>query len=59
MAEQISTDYKSKGNNNVRVIEKNGKIRISVYETKDRLEALTKLKEVRKTLVKDAWLLKE
>lgn len=59
LAEQISTDYKSKGNNNVRVIEKNGKIRISVYETKDRLEALTKLKEVRKTLVKDAWLLKE
>ncbi len=59
LAEQIFNDYKSKGHNNARVIEKNGKIRISVYETKDRLEALTKLKEVRKTLVKDAWLLKE
>lgn len=59
LAEQISNDYKSKGYQNARVVEKNGKFRVSVYETKDRLEALTKLKEIRKTLVKDAWLLKE
>lgn len=59
LAEQIAGDYKSKGYPNARVLVKNGKVRISIYETRVRPDALERLKEIRKTVVRDAWLLKE
>lgn len=40
-----------------KVLEKDGKLRISVYESPDRATVQAKLKEVKKTY-KDAWLLK-
>lgn len=49
--------YSEKGFTDVRCFVKDGKARISVYETKNRAEATAKLKEI-KSKNRDAWLLK-
>ena len=49
--------YSEKGFTNIKSFEKDGKARISVYETKNRAEATAKLKEI-KTKYREAWLLK-
>jgi len=49
--------FTSKGFVTVRSLEKEGRARISVYETPNRTEAINKLKEI-KLQYYDAWLLK-
>lgn len=56
-ANKLAETLKSKGYPDAKMVEKNGKIRISIIESKDRTAILQKLKEVKKTY-RDAWLLK-
>ena len=49
--------YSEKGFTNVKSFEKDGKARISVFETRNRAEATAKLKEI-KAKYREAWLLK-
>ena len=49
---------KTDGYQDAKVLEKDGKIRVSVFESPDRATVTAKLKEVKKTY-KDAWLLKK
>lgn len=58
LAEQIAREQILKGFPDAKVLVRNGKTRISTYETTDRITALAKLKEIKKT-IRDAWLLKE
>lgn len=49
--------YSEKGFTDIRCLEKDGKARISVFESRNRAEATAKLKEI-KSKYRDAWLLK-
>jgi hypothetical protein len=49
--------YVSKGFTAVKSLEKEGKARISVFESSDRNEAIARLKEIKRQY-HDAWLLK-
>ena len=57
MAKKAVTELKAKGYTNVRIIDRDNKIRVSVGEFSIKEEADNTLREVRKTY-KDAWLLK-
>jgi len=57
-ADKLVVKLKAEGFPAATILEKNGKIRISVYTSNNRTDALTKLRDVKKTF-KDAWLLKE
>jgi hypothetical protein len=56
-AENVLKDLKAKGYTEARIIETNGKIRVSMYQHANREEATKLLREAKK-LYKDAWLLK-
>ena len=56
-ANKLAETLKSKGYPDAKMVEKNGKIRVSIIESTDRTAILQKLKEVKKTY-RDAWLLK-
>ncbi|MEI7983726.1 MAG: hypothetical protein WCI71_18910 [Bacteroidota bacterium] len=56
-AEKLLVNLKAEGYPDARILEKDNKIRISVFESAERTKVLGKLKEVKKTY-KDAWLLK-
>jgi hypothetical protein len=57
-AKELVNSLKNKEYPEAKVLETEGKIRISVFESSDKASAMTKLKEVKRT-VKDAWLLKQ
>lgn len=56
-AKKAVTELKAKGFSDVRIIERDNKIRVSVGEFLVKEEADSKLREIRQTY-KDAWLLK-
>jgi hypothetical protein len=56
-ADKVIATLKTKGYENPRVLEKDGKARISVFETTDKTAAMARLREIKKTS-RDAWLLK-
>lgn len=57
-AEKVVEQLKSKEYYQARIIQNGGKIRVSLYDTRDRDEALRLLKEAKK-IYKDAWLYKQ
>jgi len=57
-AEKVVEQLKSNQYNQARIIQNGGKIRVSLFDTSDRDEALRLLKEAKK-LYKDAWLYKQ
>lgn len=57
-AEQMMLTYKQKGYNDVRIVEGNGRFRISLYNYSERSEANKKLEELKlEDAYKSAWLL--
>jgi hypothetical protein len=56
-SEKLVATLKAGSYPGARVLEKDGKLRVSVFESHDRNEVTSKLREVKKTY-KDAWMLK-
>lgn len=56
-SDKLSSNLKAGDFPDARVLYKDGKIRVSVFETTDKATAMAKLKEVKK-IYRDAWLLK-
>lgn len=56
-ATKLLSKLRAEGYPDARVLERDGKIRVSVFESADKTSAMIRLKEVKKTY-KDAWLLK-
>jgi len=56
-ANQLANALKEKGYSDAKLIEKNGKLRVSIMESSDKTAIMGKLKEVKK-IYRDAWLLK-
>lgn len=57
VAEKTVKTLAVQGYPNAKILEKDGKARISVYESSDRIDVMAKLKEVKRKF-KDAWMLK-
>jgi hypothetical protein len=57
-ADKAVAALKEKGYADPKVLEKDGKARISIFESRDKDVAMAKLRETKKT-IRDAWLLKE
>jgi hypothetical protein len=56
-AMKLITELQTKGYPDARFLDKDGKSRVSVFQSNDRAEVMAKLREVKKSY-KDAWLLK-
>ncbi|MEI6174079.1 MAG: CAP domain-containing protein [Bacteroidota bacterium] len=56
-ANQLANSLKEKGYPDAKLIEKNGKLRVSIMESPDKTAMMGKLKEVKK-IYRDAWILK-
>jgi len=56
-ANQLANSLKEKGYPDAKLIEKNGKPRVSIMESSDKTAIMGKLKEVKK-IYRDAWILK-
>jgi len=56
-ANQLANALKEKGYPDAKLIEKNGKLRVSIMESSDKTAIMGKMKEVKK-IYRDAWLLK-
>lgn len=56
-ANQLANALKEKGYPDAKLIEKNGKLRVSIMESPDKTAMMGKLKEVKK-IYRDAWILK-
>jgi len=57
-AEKTVQQLQAKGYSQAKILRNNDQVRVSIFDTSDRDEALRLLKEA-KTLYKDAWLLKQ
>ena len=57
-ARQLADTLKNGEYPDAKVLDKDGKLRVSVYESRDKAVIMAKLKEVKKSY-KDAWLLKK
>jgi len=57
-SEKLASTLRAGGYPGAKVLENDGKIRVSVFETTDKALVMAKLREVKKTY-KDAWLLKK
>jgi hypothetical protein len=57
-ATNLLPKLQAEGYPDAKVLDKDGKIRVSVFESADKTSVMTRLKEVKKTY-KDAWLLKK
>lgn len=57
VAEKTVKTLAGQGYPNAKILEKDGKARVSVYESSDRIDVMAKLKEVKRKF-RDAWMLK-